>query len=48
MKRPRIALWIKWRAGSGRWFPHWLWLWAVQRVDRWHEENFGSYPGLGL
>ena len=21
------------------WCPEWLWLWAVRRVDRWHEQQ---------
>ncbi len=34
MKRPCIALWIKWH---NSWpMPRWLWFWAVRRVDKWH------------
>ncbi len=47
MRRPRIAFWIQLEGariypalGGFRtywWCPNWLWLWAVRRVDRWHE-----------
>ena len=51
MKRPRIALWIMrhrhgWREWDDRpilWCPNWLWLWAVRRVDRWHD-GFQKVP----
>ena len=45
MKRPRIALWIKWRYSGTNWIgyrpkcPNWLWRWAVRRVDRWQKHR---------
>lgn len=35
MSRPTLALWVKWHI---RW-PAWLWTWANNRVDAWHEAN---------
>lgn len=37
MRRPRIALWIRYQGGG--WASEWLWCWAVRRVDKWHEEQ---------
>ena len=49
MRRPRIALWIKFHGaevfpvldGYRTHFlcPNWLWRWAVRRVDKWHESK---------
>lgn len=39
MKRPRIALWIKWYGGVRWWCPDWLWRLALRRVERWHEQS---------
>ena len=42
MRRPRIALWIKWRRPEWerRWFiPKWVWRWAMQCVDTYREEQ---------
>ena len=39
MKRPRLALWIKWHRLKWQrpWYcPNWLWRWAVRRVDRYY------------
>lgn len=41
-RRPRFALWLKWRWRYLRWLPvigPLLWEWADRRVDRWHDEN---------
>ena len=39
MKRPRIAMWLKWHWNVLRWIP-WLggviWYWADNRVEKWH------------
>ncbi len=54
MKRPRIALWIKWHGARvyptldgylcRLWMPPWLWLWAVRRVDRWNDYRIMNDP----
>ena len=42
MKRPRIALWIKWYGGVRWWCPDWLWRLALRRVERWHDWGVSS------
>ena len=39
MKRPRIALWIKWHAHGREWCPWWLHRWAEERVDRYQKHR---------